>query len=56
MLYRFITKTYSAKSDVLVLGRILEGVYPYRVERTERSWVFTAIVAEVDYPALLKCL
>jgi hypothetical protein len=56
MTYRMIRKEYRSKSDVIVLRRILEGVYPYRIERTGRSWTFMAIVLEADYPALLKCL
>ena len=56
MLYRFVTKSYARKGDVLALAAILKGVYPFRVERRGSRWAFTAIVAEADYPSLARCL
>lgn len=56
MLYRLITKTYSRKADVLVLRRILDGVYPYRFEKKGRRWFFSALVLDADYETLLRCL
>jgi hypothetical protein len=56
MLYRFIRKTYNRKNDVLVLRRILEGVYPYRIEQRGTTWVLTTVVSDLDYLDLKKCL
>ena len=56
MLYRFVRKSYARKNDALVLRRILEGVYPYRLEPRGAQWVLTTIVSEADYPHLKKCL
>lgn len=56
MLYRFIAKSYSRKSDVLTLAAILRGFYPFRVEKRGSKWAFTAIVAEADYKTIARCL
>lgn len=56
MLYRFISKAYNRKSDALVLARIVDGVYPYRVENRRGRWVFTTIVSEIDFQEFSRCL
>lgn len=55
-LYHLVSKSYERKGDVLALASILRGVYPFKIDRRGSRWVFTAIVADVDYPFLAKCL
>lgn len=56
MLYRIVSKAYSRKDDVLVLRRIVEGVFPYRIEQVGRKWLFRTILPEADYAFFSKCL
>ena len=56
MLYYYVRQTYTRKSDVQVLGRILEGDHSYRIEREGKRWVFSAILPASYYATFRKCL